>query len=101
MMRKVISTCSVLVLLLFMLWGGTRFIPSDNTWGSYFDRTLAPTCASVAFVCLGVMWLLAQFGLRIRRGQDGLCPNCGYDLRASTDRCPECGTAFDPEGVES
>ncbi len=44
-----------------------------------------------AIFCLPMMlWVWRRERAR-RRTKPGMCPQCGYDLRASPERCPECG----------
>jgi predicted amidophosphoribosyltransferase len=52
--------------------------------------------AGIFFVIVFVMplWLFVAYrGVRLRRERrrNGLCVNCGYDVRASGSRCSECG----------
>jgi hypothetical protein len=50
----------------------------------------------VAAVLIGI-WQVAKDRRRSRTFRDDQCPSCGYDIRATPRRCPECGV--DPLGV--
>jgi hypothetical protein len=70
--------------------GWLGFARESTRW----SRTAAfPDAApTLAFALLPLAWLLTR-GRRHGRDRSGLCRVCGYDLRATPDRCPECGAS--------
>lgn len=50
-----------------------------------------PIAAITAAPPLAWVVALRRRRLRLARIRAGLCPSCGYDLRATPERCPECG----------
>lgn len=75
-------------------WG---FGYDDKANGSgmvYWTVWLPHWLIVLSTAALPVAWALSQAkATKMRRRlKQGLCLNCGYDLRGTPERCPECGT---------
>jgi hypothetical protein len=79
--------------------GGFEFFYDDDTIVNRFTGGsmghVVETSVNLpdwSFVTLFLMTAgLSGVAILGRRHPAGFCQNCGYDMRASADRCPECG----------
>jgi hypothetical protein len=71
-----------LIVLFYIRTGNSCFVATPY-WVVLAASMVAPA-----------LWLRAWRRSRMRRWRlaHNCCPDCGYDLRASEDRCPECGS---------
>lgn len=76
-----------------------------DAWSARWQAIVPPR---VVFAAVATLWafpvarLVGRVRRRVmrsrRRAAAGLCVACGYDLRGSPGRCPECGHAAAPAG---
>ena len=71
-------------------WYGETRPSADGIWSSYTHIGISHWLVALPLLAAPVLWL-KRFVARRRVRKAGLCPGCGYDLRATPQRCPECG----------
>ena len=77
---------------------------SENAWGATLSGIVIPAWKLVATIvliglCRPLGYLeshIKQLRLEAKSRRRGFCEKCGYDLRATPERCPECGAVSPP-----
>jgi hypothetical protein len=74
---------------------GFAHVSGTNGFVGGFQAIAIPYWFIVLLTALGPVMVWRRRRQTLRRRQVGQCPGCGYDLRATPDRCPECGWKSD------
>jgi hypothetical protein len=77
------------------------YVPREafqNVFGTYDSELMFFHVQLSALIALTGAPILILMMVRKRSFDSGLCPSCGYDVRATTRRCPECGAVLDLAG---
>src|SRR5262249_30461771 len=86
-------------------WHGFRFQRFETgrgpTWIRITSISVPLWLPAILFATSPSLWLLYERRRRAALRAVGCCKNCGYDLRATPDRCPECGAVPAPQPAEA
>lgn len=75
-----------------------RYLSRVN--GDLWRIDIFPSRLAMTALVLPSVWFLLWYRRR-RKSRINMCAKCGYDLRASKDRCRECGEAIPPSAPAS
>jgi len=81
----------------FFCWAGFRYWAGHDLGDDYHSLVVpAWIFVPLALVPAASLRRFARGARWRQRLRAGLCPTCGYDLRASKEKCPECGSPIPP-----
>jgi hypothetical protein len=97
-----ISRSQAIIAMYFPATGGTaahEIVHEQPVWNCVVR--VAYWIPMTLFLTPGLIWVARRVIVRrrCRRRAAGFCPKCGYDLRATPDRCPECGRPAYGSGI--